>query len=103
MLNRWVIAQPDAEQARALAEELAIAMPTALVMVGRGLRDPDDARKFLAPRLGALRPPDRMAGFARAVERLARAVRTREPIGVFGDYDVDGITTTALLASFLHA
>src|SRR5262245_25520784 len=103
MLNRWVIAQPDAERARTLSEELALALPTALVMVGRGLGDPEQARHFLLPRLSALRVPDRMAGFPRAVERLAHAVRTAEPIGVFGDYDVDGITTAALLTSFLRA
>jgi single-stranded-DNA-specific exonuclease len=42
-----------------------------------------------------------MAGFAAAVDRLARAVRDRQTIGVFGDYDVDGVTSCALLASFL--
>src|SRR5215470_13153842 len=103
MLNRWVIAQPDAERALALSRELGLALPTALVLVGRGMSDPDQARHFLVPRLSALRLPDRMAGFARAVERLAHAVRNGEPIGVFGDYDVDGITTAALLASFLRA
>jgi single-stranded-DNA-specific exonuclease len=103
MDSSWSIARPDLDQARLLANELALAQPTALVMVGRGLGDPDIARRFLEPRLSALRPPEGMAGFARALERIARAVRTGEPIGVFGDYDVDGVTTAALLTSFLRA
>ena len=103
MHERWKIAEPDAERARALAAELALSEPTARVMIARGLADPDAARRFLAPRLGELRTPERMAGFARAVERLASAVRGGEPIGVFGDYDVDGVTTAALLTSFLRA
>src|SRR5579885_2040236 len=102
-MNEWVIGTPDAALARTLAAELSLSHTTALVMVGRGLHDAAEAQRFLAPRLAALRAPDAMAGFSRAVERLAAAVRAGEPIGVFGDYDVDGVTTAALLTSFLRA
>ena len=102
MAAEWQIAQPDEQQAQSLARELALAPATALVLVGRGLSEPDAVARFLAPRLAELRSPDTMAGFARAVDRLARAVRAGEPIGVFGDYDVDGVTTAALLTSFLR-
>src|SRR5262249_34526436 len=51
--------------------------------------------------LGGLRRPDGLAGFAGAVERIVEAVRGGERIGVFGDYDVDGVTTAALLGGFL--
>lgn len=55
------------------------------------------------PRLAELRPPAGLAGFERGVERIARAVQAGEPIAVFGDYDVDGVTTAALLTAFLRA
>src|SRR5439155_6187502 len=71
--------------------------------------DPERGRRFLAPRLADLRSPDgglagathAMAGFSRAVERLGRAVLDGETVGVFGDYDVDGVTTCALLSRYL--
>lgn len=65
--------------------------------------DPHDARGFIDPRLAALRPPTGLAGLASAVGRIADAVMRNERIGVFGDYDVDGVTTAALLTSLLRA
>jgi len=76
---------------------------TARCLAARGVSDPQDARGFIDPRLGALRPPAGLAGLARAVERIANAVVGGERLGVFGDYDVDGITTCALLTSFLRS
>lgn len=75
---------------------------TARCLVGRGVADPQDAQGFIDPRLAALRPPVGLAGLTRAVERIADAVARGERIGVFGDYDVDGVTTAALLTSFLR-
>jgi len=56
----------------------------------------------MSPRLGSLRPPSGLAGFDLAVDRICRAIEVGETIGVFGDYDVDGATTTALLTSFFR-
>ena len=64
--------------------------------------EPRDAQGFIDPRLAALRPPQGLAGMPRAVDRIADAVERGERIGVFGDYDVDGVTTAALLTSFLR-
>lgn len=76
---------------------------TARCLVARGVHEPRDAQGFIDPRLAALRPPTGLAGLPRAVERIADAVVRNERIGVFGDYDVDGVTTAALLTSFLRA
>lgn len=76
---------------------------TARCLATRGVADPQDARGFIDPRLGALRPPAGLAGLVGAVERIADAVVRGERLGVFGDYDVDGITTCALLTSFLRS
>lgn len=88
---------------RRLAESLRVRGATARCLVGRGVTDPSAAQGFIDPRLAALRPPAGLAGMQRAVERICDAVVRGEKIGVFGDYDVDGVTTAALLTSFLRA
>jgi len=93
----------DAVVAR-LAARLRVRNATARCMVARG-HDGDTAEGFLDPRLSRLRRPEgdaAMAGFAAAADRVMRAVLRRERIAVFGDYDVDGVTTCALLTSFLR-
>jgi single-stranded-DNA-specific exonuclease len=93
----------DAGVAGRLAAALRVQPATARCLVARGVTDPADARGFIDPRLAALRPPAGLAGLAPAVGRLADAVCRGERIGVFGDYDVDGVTTAALLTSFLRS
>ncbi|MCS6915244.1 MAG: single-stranded-DNA-specific exonuclease RecJ [Myxococcales bacterium] len=101
----FLLSPPDPRRARALAEQLGLRPLTAQLLLNRGIRTEQEARRFLDPRLSDLRPPEGpqpMAGFSVAVERLRRAILDRETIGVFGDYDVDGVTTCALLADFLN-
>jgi single-stranded-DNA-specific exonuclease len=97
------VRQLDARIVDRLASALRVRPATARCLVARGVVEPRDAQGFIDPRLAALRPPAGLAGLARAVERIADAVLRGERIGVFGDYDVDGITTAALLTSFLRA
>ncbi|HEY5947547.1 MAG TPA: DHH family phosphoesterase, partial [Kofleriaceae bacterium] len=85
-----------------LAGALRVRPATARCLVARGVVEPSVAQGFIDPRLAALRPPSGLAGLPLAVERIADAVVRGERIGVFGDYDVDGITTAALLTSFLR-
>jgi single-stranded-DNA-specific exonuclease len=102
--HRWVVRAPD-PRAASLGGTLGVSAVTAQLLINRGFVEPERAKKFLAPRLSELRRPDgddAMAGFAAAVERLARAVTSGETVGVFGDYDVDGVTSCALLSSFLR-
>lgn len=82
---------------------LRVRPATARCLVGRGVTEPQAAQGFIDPRLAALRPPNGLAGMPLAVGRIADAVVKGERIGVFGDYDVDGVTTAALLTSFLRA
>jgi single-stranded-DNA-specific exonuclease len=86
-----------------LAGALRVRPATARCLVGRGVIEPRDAQGFIDPRLAALRPPTGLAGMPRAVGRIADAVVAGQRIGVFGDYDVDGVTTAALLTAFLRA
>ncbi|HMG22263.1 MAG TPA: single-stranded-DNA-specific exonuclease RecJ [Kofleriaceae bacterium] len=86
-----------------LAGALRVRPATARCLVGRGVTEPRDAQGFIDPRLAALRPPLGLAGMSSAVGRIADAVVAGHRIGVFGDYDVDGVTTAALLTSFLRS
>lgn len=86
-----------------LASSLRVRPATARCLVARGVHDPRDAQSFVDPRLAALRPPTGLAGLPRAVGRIADAIERGHRIGVFGDYDVDGVTTAALLTSFFRA
>ncbi len=72
------------------------------LLVGRGVEDPDEQRRMLEPRLRDLSVPSTMAGYAEAVDLLATARRKRWRVGMFGDYDVDGVTTTTILTTFLE-
>ncbi len=88
-------------QSETLAKELGLRRTTARVLVRRGVRDLDSAHSYLKPHLGSLLDPSEMADFPRAVTRLADAVCRNERCGVFGDYDVDGITAAAVIAEIL--
>jgi single-stranded-DNA-specific exonuclease len=85
-----------------LAAALRVRPATARCLAARGVLEPRDAQGFIDPRLAALRPPQGLAGLPRAVERIADAVQRGERVGVFGDYDVDGVTSAALLTAFLR-
>lgn len=90
------------EQAAALAAELGLHPLSARVLVHRGLRSPEAASAFLSDRLADLPDPFRMKGMAAAVERLFRAIREKEHITLYGDYDVDGVCSTSLMTLFLR-
>ncbi len=80
---------------------LGVPEPVAWALVRRGLGDPEEARAFMASD-GPLAPAEDLPGIAEAAERLARAVRGGERIAVHGDYDCDGVCSTAILVSALR-
>lgn len=86
----------------ALARATGLGLTAVRVLVARGVTEPKAAARFLDPKLAHLTPPDAMADRSEAVARLARAVRTGERVVVFGDYDCDGITATAILTEVLR-
>jgi single-stranded-DNA-specific exonuclease len=91
------------DDARALARELGVSATAGAVLARRGHVDPERATKFFDPKLADLTPPFAMRDRTEAVERIARAVRKKERVCVFGDYDADGVTSAALLTSVLRA
>jgi single-stranded-DNA-specific exonuclease len=96
------IRQADPSAAAALARQLGVSGATAQILLHRGLCEEARARAYLTPRLSELTPPDAMADREIAADRLARAVRAGERIAIFGDYDVDGTTSAAILAGILE-
>jgi single-stranded-DNA-specific exonuclease len=72
------------------------------LLVGRGIESLDEQRSFLNPRLQNLSIPTAMAGYAESIDLLLAARRNKWRVGVFGDYDVDGVTTTTILTTFLE-
>lgn len=100
---RWVGCAVDDRLALALSQRHALPEIVARVLAARGI-GLDDAPAFLAPTLRALLPdPSVLRDMDRAAERIARAVTGGEGIAVFGDYDVDGATSTALMVRYLRA
>ena len=99
----WQSAPVDEERVAALAAAIGVRPLTAAILLGRGFGDSARAARFLAPRLADLRRPDGMADLDRTLDRLTQALAARERIAVFGDYDVDGVTTAAILATTLRA
>jgi single-stranded-DNA-specific exonuclease len=101
--KRWVLKQADEGIVARQAEQLRISPFLARLLVLRGLADADSARRYLSSSLRSDLPsPFEMAGMEPAVERIVRAVKNKELIGIWGDYDVDGTTGAAVLVSFLR-
>ena len=103
MQASWTTTDIDATQVGDITEALGISPVTASLLVARGLTTPDAAHAFLNPTLKGLRPPQNLYGMDTAVERLTRAITQEEVIFICGDYDADGITSTALLINFLRS
>jgi single-stranded-DNA-specific exonuclease len=94
---RWEVAQSDPAQVGDLARALSLTLPATRVLWSRGYRDIDVARRFLNPSIADLHDPLLMKDMSTAVERLSRAIATKESILLYGDYDVDGTTSVVLL------
>jgi single-stranded-DNA-specific exonuclease len=99
---RWESSTCDEAAATHLAAVLGISPVVARLLCQRGLGDPEQASRFLAPRLEHLHDPMALADMSRAVERILRAIARRERIAIHGDYDVDGITSTVMLRRALE-
>ena len=103
MKRRWSIAAPQPELAKELAEATQVSPMLAQCLLNRGLSATSTIRAFLQPRLKDLADPFLLPNMAAAVERLYRARERKELLVIFGDYDVDGVTSTALLLEVLRA
>ena len=103
MQKKWNIHQSeDSEVISALQKDLSIDITVAKLLVQRGITNFEEAKTFFRPSLDMLHDPFLMKGMDVAVERIIKAITNREKILIFGDYDVDGTTSVALVYSFFR-
>jgi single-stranded-DNA-specific exonuclease len=101
--RRWQPRLGDARAALALAQRAGLSETVARILAGRGV-DADRAASFLDPKIrDAMPDPSHLKDMDKAVDRLIAALDAGEPIAIFGDYDVDGATSAALLQGHLEA
>ena len=106
--NKWVTAASREQMSgspivQQISHELGIRLPTAQLLVNRGCRTPSDARSFLLKETEQLHDPFEMEDMDNAVYRILEAVEEEEKIVIFGDYDVDGVTSVSILYLYLQS
>ncbi len=99
--KQWEVRPPD-QRSTQLAKSLKISTLLAQLLINRDITDTQQANVFLQPKLSGLIDPSEMPGMKPAVDRLKRAIRNKEKITVYGDYDVDGITGVSILWQVLR-
>ena len=97
----WKI--PYAKPDSVLLEKAGISPLLARVLAARGLTDPDRVRRLLSSGAELLHDPMQMLGMSVACTRIQKAIAGKEKVTVYGDYDVDGITSTCLLTDYLRS
>ncbi|WP_276368116.1 single-stranded-DNA-specific exonuclease RecJ [Chryseolinea sp. H1M3-3] len=102
MNKRWVIKElPEKTQIELLSQAININSYLAAILIQRGTADFESARNYFRPSLKELHNPFLMKGMEKAVTRLKKAIDSKEKILIYGDYDVDGTTSVALVYSYL--
>jgi len=99
---RWSIKEPNPKKVISLAKALQIDILLAKLLVIRNIEIYDQAKTFFRPNLDQLHDPFLMKGMDLAVNRIEKAIKNKENIMVFGDYDVDGTTAVSLVYSYLN-
>ncbi|HVU19080.1 MAG TPA: single-stranded-DNA-specific exonuclease RecJ [Candidatus Didemnitutus sp.] len=99
---RWNYTPVHAESVEDLARALGTSRIVAELLIRNGLVDPERASRFLQPALASLADPFLLSNIDAAVDRLIGAIRGSESLVILGDYDVDGVCSTALLVSVLR-
>ena len=102
MPKSWRIAPHDPSRIADLERAAGVPAVVAQLLLARGIHDPDAARLFLDPKLTGLRDPELLPGVTAAATLLYDAVRAKRRITIYGDYDADGMTATAILLRCLR-
>ena len=100
--SKWIVPDGATREDFALSEGLLCSPLLARLLRRRGVDDPSEAETFLSPKLVHLHDPALLPNIDAATARVDTAIRERERVAIFGDYDVDGISSTALLAEFFR-
>ncbi|HBV88973.1 MAG TPA: single-stranded-DNA-specific exonuclease RecJ [Desulfosporosinus sp.] len=97
----WSVQHPSGQRAETLSRALGISPVVSEILVQRGLNQPEKAIEFLRPSLLNLNSPFLFCDMLKTVERLSLALKRKEKVLIYGDYDVDGVTSTTLLYKVL--
>ncbi len=100
--KNWFFLQPNEAVVQSLHEELKIPIAISQLLVLRGVKNKDDADRFLNPSMEHLHDPFLMKDMDIAVQRIHDAITKNEKILIYGDYDVDGITAVSMLYTFFR-
>lgn len=99
----WVMNDLPEEKIEKTAKEAGISKLLARIFLGRGVDDPGYIEEFLNPSLDTLHDPFLMCDMEKAVDRIIKAINNDEKILIYGDYDVDGVTSTSILFDFFRS
>ena len=102
MRREWRIIPHDGLRVENLAKTASLPPVVAQLLVSRGIYDSEAAERFLDTKLKGLRDPQELPGISQATEVLVQAINNRLPIVIYGDYDCDGMTGTAILVNGLR-
>lgn len=102
MEKRWVIKETDEQKAEELRQALKVHPVICRLLVQRGIYTFDEAKKFFRPEIAHLHDPFLMKDMNKAIDRIVEAIAKNERILIYGDYDVDGTTSVALVYSFFR-
>ncbi len=103
MPKRWHVRPHDAAAVAALERSAGVSSIVAALLAGRGITAPADVKAFLSGTLTDLRDPETLPGVPEAADRILSAVKAGRQIVIYGDYDADGMTATAILVGCLEA
>ncbi|NTV06263.1 MAG: single-stranded-DNA-specific exonuclease RecJ [Chlorobiaceae bacterium] len=98
---RWNLLTPDEQAVLVLSEAINVSLPVARALLNRGIKTFDEAKHYFRSSILNLPSPFLLQDMYKSVERVLRAIRDHEKIMLYGDYDVDGTTGTALLLLYL--
>jgi single-stranded-DNA-specific exonuclease len=101
--TRWRLAETDELKAATLVRELGIAPLIAKLLVLRGMDQPETAKRFLTPEALHFHDPFLLYGMEESIVRVKKAIQSKEPILIYGDYDADGVSSTSLMIHTLRA
>ena len=102
MQKKWIIREPDVETVESLSKSLGIDKIFSQILANRGIKTDRQARRFLRSSLEDLHPPLAIRDMDKAISRIKKAISHKQKILIFSDYDVDGITSCAILEEVLR-
>ena len=102
MARHWKFNSHDSGRVESLARQMRCSTLVAQVLLSRNYADAEQAKAFLVSKLSDLREPETLPGVSQAAEIIVEAIRDKRRITIYGDYDVDGMTSTAILQQCLQ-